>query len=134
MMENQELVTNAIRYIQSSSDTTLTLAEIAEHAGFSLGYFDTLFTRHTGMPVVEYARVYKLTRAALSLRASDRSVLDLSLDFGYANPKPRSLSRMYGLCADVGSRTSATCTRCQVVRTPPGHFGSISSQMPTRMG
>lgn len=68
-MENTELMTRAIRYIQENPGPTPSLQDIADHAGFSLSYFDSLFLRHTGYSAVQYARIYNLTRAALGRRA-----------------------------------------------------------------
>ena len=92
-MENNELITKAIRYIQKNPKENLLLQSIAENAGFSLTYFDLLFHKHTGYSPVEYSRVYKLTRSALELRRSDKSVLDIALDFGYQSPE--SFSRAF---------------------------------------
>ena len=67
-MENKTLIDKAIGFIQSNPRENLSLQSIAENAGFSLNYFDTLFRRHTGYSPVEYSRVYKLTRSSLELR------------------------------------------------------------------
>ena len=99
-MENKELITKAIRYVQKNPCENLTLQAIADNAGFSLAYFDTLFQRHTGYSAVEYARVYKLTRAAHVLRLHpERSILDIALDYGYASPETfaRAFRSFYGV-------------------------------------
>ena len=67
-MENKILIDKAIGFSQKNPKENLSLQSIAENAGFSLNYFDSLFRRHTGYSPVEYARVYKLTRSALELR------------------------------------------------------------------
>lgn len=92
-MENKKLIDKAIRFIQKSPKENLSLQSIADNAGFSLSYFDSVFKRHTGYTPVEYARVYKLTRCALELRRTERTVLDISLDFGYQSPE--SFSRAF---------------------------------------
>ena len=86
-MENKELITKAIRYIQSNPKENLSLQSIADNAGFSLTYFDALFQKHTGYSPVEYSRVYKLTRSALELRLTEKTVLDIALEFGYQSPE-----------------------------------------------
>ena len=98
-MENTELITKAIEYIQKNPKDTLSLQSIADNAGFSLTYFDSLFLRHTGYSAVEYSRVYKLTRAALDLRRTEKSVLDIALDYGYSNPEnfTRAFKGFYGI-------------------------------------
>lgn len=89
-IENKELIAKAITFIQNNPEENLTLDSIAQNAGFSLSYFDSVFKNHTGYTPVEYARVYKLTRSVIALRTTDRTVLDISLDFGYQSPESYS--------------------------------------------
>lgn len=86
-METKNLINKAIKFIQTNPQENLSLQSIAENAGFSLSYFDAIFRQHTGYTPVEYARVYKLTRCALALRRTDKTILDIALDFGYASPE-----------------------------------------------
>ncbi|MBQ7936604.1 MAG: helix-turn-helix transcriptional regulator [Clostridia bacterium] len=86
-MENKILIEKAIYFIQKSPKENLSLQSIAENAGFSLTYFDAIFQKHTGYSPVEYSRIYKLTRSALELRRTKKTILDIALDFGYASPE-----------------------------------------------
>ena len=86
-MENKNLIDKAIGFIQKNPKDNLSLQSIAENAGFSLNYFDAIFRRHTGYSPVEYSRIYKLTRSALELRGTQKTVLDIAIDFGYASPE-----------------------------------------------
>ena len=86
-MENKNLIDKAIGFIQKNPKDNLSLQSIADNAGFSLTYFDTIFRQHTGYTPVEYSRVYKLTRSALELRRTQKTILDIALDFGYASPE-----------------------------------------------
>ena len=86
-MENKELIDKAIGFIQHNPKENLSLRDIAENAGFSYTYFDAIFKQHTGYSPVEYSRVYKLTRSALELRRTDKTILETALDFGYSGPR-----------------------------------------------
>jgi len=86
-MENKNLIDKAIGFIQKNPKDNLSLQSIADNAGFSLTYFDAIFRQHTGYSPVEYSRIYKLTRSALELRRTQKSVLEIALDFGYASPE-----------------------------------------------
>lgn len=86
-MENKNLIDKAIGFIQKNPQNNLSLQSIADNAGFSLTYFDAIFRQHTGYSPVEYSRIYKLTRSALELRRTPKTVLEIALDFGYANPE-----------------------------------------------
>jgi len=98
-MENKILIDKAIGFIQGNPKENLSLQRIAENAGFSLNYFDSLFRRHTGYSPVGYARVYKLTRSALELRRTETNVLDIALEFGYSSPESfsRAFKAFYGM-------------------------------------
>ncbi len=86
-MENKNLIDKAIGFIQKHPKENLPLQSIADNAGFSLTYFDSIFKAHTGYSPVEYSRIYKLTRSAIELRRTEKTVLDIALDFGYASPE-----------------------------------------------
>lgn len=98
-MENKNLIDKAIGFIQSNPKDNLSLQSIADHAGFSLTYFDAIFRQHTGYSPVEYARIYKLTRSALDLRRTQRTILEIALEFGYASPESftRAFKNFYGI-------------------------------------
>ena len=98
-MENKNLIDKAIGFIQKNPKDNLSLQSIADNAGFSLTYFDAIFRQHTGYSPVEYSRIYKLTRSALELRRTQKSVLDIALDFGYASPESftRAFKNFYSM-------------------------------------
>ena len=98
-MENKNLIDKAIGFIQKNSKDNLSLQSIAENAGFSLTYFDAIFRQHTGYSPVEYSRIYKLTRSALELRRTQKTVLEIALDFGYASPESfaRAFKNFYSI-------------------------------------
>ena len=98
-MENKNLIDKAIGFIQKNPKDNLSLQSIADNAGFSLTYFDAIFKQHTGYSPVEYSRVYKLTRSALDLRRTQKTVLDIALDHGYASPESftRAFKNFYSL-------------------------------------
>ncbi len=98
-MENKNLIDKAIEFIQKNPKDNLSLQSIADNAGFSLTYFDAIFRQHTGYSPVEYSRIYKLTRSALELRRTPKTVLDIALDFGYASPESftRAFKNFYSM-------------------------------------
>ena len=98
-MENKNLIDKAIGFIQKNPKDNLSLQSIADNAGFSLTYFDAIFRQHTGYSPVEYSRIYKLTRSALELRRTQKTILDIALDFGYASPESftRAFKNFYSI-------------------------------------
>lgn len=98
-MENKNLIDKAIGFIQKNPKDNLSLQCIADNVGFSLTYFDAIFRQHTGYSPVEYSRIYKLTRSALELRRTQKSVLEIALDFGYSSPESftRAFKNFYSI-------------------------------------
>lgn len=94
MMETQELIRKAIGYIKSSYTENLTIADIADHAGFCTDYFNRLFRAHTGFTVMEYVRFARLSRAAVLLRSTSRDIIDIALECGYETHE--SFTRAFG--------------------------------------
>lgn len=100
-MTNKQLISKAITFISETwEDEALNLEKIAEAAGFSVSYFDKMFAEQTGKTAMEFVRVYKMTKAAVALRTSGKSVLDIALMLGYSNPEnfTRAFKAIYG-CA-----------------------------------
>lgn len=96
--ETQNLVGRAINYIKSGYAENLTIADVAEHAGFSTDYFNRLFRARTGFTVMEYVRFTRLSRAALLLRTTDRDITDIAFACGYETHESftRAFGSLYG--------------------------------------
>jgi AraC-like DNA-binding protein len=97
-MYNKIFINKALDYIKTAwQNEDISLEKVAENAGFSISYFDRMFAKATGKPVMEYVRTYKLIRSAHILRSSDRSIIDISMDLGYENPEnyTRAFKAMY---------------------------------------
>ncbi len=83
-MENYELVTKALDYIEKNkTESTLNIEDVAKNIGFSTDYFNRVFRNHTGYNVMEYVRFRRLVYAAMQLRKGDRNIVDIGLACGY---------------------------------------------------
>ena len=83
-MENSELITKALSYIQAESKKSdITIEDVAAHAGFSTDYFNRIFFAHTGFNIMEYVRFSRMKKAARLLRSTNNDILDIALDCGY---------------------------------------------------
>jgi AraC-like DNA-binding protein len=98
-VKNETFVSNALHYIDTAWKDALTLEKVAANAGFSISYFDRMFARATGRPVMEYVREVRLIHSAVALRNSDTSILDIALEYGYSNPEnyTRAFKAKYGM-------------------------------------
>ncbi len=83
-MENTELISKAIHYAKKHfNDTHMCVEDVADHAGFSIGYFNRIFLAHTGFTVMSYVNYMRVKKAVMLLRNTDKSVLDIALEVGY---------------------------------------------------
>lgn len=98
-MENSELIRKALAYIQSETGKSdMSIADVADHAGFSTDYFNRIFAAHTGFSVMEYVRFRRLKKAMYLLRTTDRDILDIALECGYEAHESfsRAFRKQYG--------------------------------------
>lgn len=82
--EYRRRIMKAQRLIEEQLDASLTPAELAEAAHFSLHHFHRIFRAQTGETVMQYVRRLRIERAARKLRASPQTrVMELALEAGY---------------------------------------------------
>lgn len=100
-MENSELITKALQYINSANQKSdMSVDDVASHAGFSTNYFNRIFFAHTGFNIMEYVRFSRLKKAARLLRGGDYTdILSLALDCGYEAHESfsRAFKAQYGV-------------------------------------
>lgn len=98
-MENSELILKAVEYVKVHSRDDISIGDVADHAGFSLDYFNRIFLTHTGFTVMAYINYIRLKDAAVALRHTDRPVLDIALDAGYDSHEgfTKAFTKRYGV-------------------------------------
>lgn len=98
-MENSELITKAVEYAKNHCRDEISVQEVADHAGFSLDYFNRIFLRHTGFTVMAYINYIRLKKAAYLLRDSKKSVLDIAIESGYDSHEgfAKAFKKRYGM-------------------------------------
>lgn len=85
-------------HVEASLDGEITLAALAEAAGFSPWYSYRLFRQYTGLTPADYVRRLKLSRSALRLRDGGCSVTAAAfeLGFGSVDGYQRAFRREFG--------------------------------------
>lgn len=76
-------IINVVNYIQKNLDNELTLDELSQKANFSRYHFHRIFSGMLGESVKELTRRLRLERAAIELRTSTTSILNISIAAGY---------------------------------------------------
>ena len=91
-------------YIEANLDCDLSLAELANIAGFSVPHFKPLFRHAMGLPVHRYVVERRVERARQLLLRGDRSMGDIAIEAGFTHQShmARCLRRVLGIgSADV---------------------------------
>ncbi|WP_024822618.1 AraC family transcriptional regulator [Aminobacterium mobile] len=74
---------NTIDYIETVIDDEIDEKKIAYLSGFSYPMFSRLFSILTETTLSEYIRGRRLTEAAISLRDTDKRIIDIAMMYGY---------------------------------------------------
>jgi len=81
-MQANENIKSGLNHIEQNLKTTITVEELAEMAGYSVGHYSRLFLRTTGMTVAAYIGKRRLNRA-LGEIIGGRRAIDVALDYGF---------------------------------------------------
>lgn len=92
-------VREACVYIERNYQKSMTVADIAEAAALSRGYFSRLFHERTGKTVQEYLIEYRMQRAAELMLTTPLSIAQVANSVGYENPLhfSRAFKNVYGV-------------------------------------
>ena len=72
------MIQNAIRFIQQNVCEHITVADVAEHVGFSRSYFSSYFKKELGFSVSAFILRCKMEEAKQLLKNTDKSVSVIS--------------------------------------------------------
>lgn len=102
----------AVVYIEERLDGALNLAQAAQQARCSIYHFQRIFLVMTNVPLSEYVRRRRLSKAAFELQSSDIKVIDLALKYGYNSPTAftRAFQAMHGM-PPAAVRTTAAAVK-----------------------
>jgi AraC-type DNA-binding domain-containing proteins len=98
-MHAWESIQNSLKWIEENLSESIKIEELASIAHLSPFYFQRLFSRLVGKPVMEYAKLRRLANAADSLAKNQRRIVDIALDFGFENHETftRAFKDAYGI-------------------------------------
>ena len=93
----------------------ISLEELGRLAGCSPYHFQRMFSYLAGVPLKEYIRRRRMTRAAADLRAGDK-VLDVALRYGYDSPTAfnRAFQAVHGLAPSLAKQDGVKLKAFQV--------------------
>ena len=98
-IDHATVISNLQEYIERNVDKNITLHSLAQQAGYSPWHVAKMFKEFTGKSPFEYIRMLRLSKAALTLRDSDKKVIDVALDFVFDSHEgfTRAFKRQFGI-------------------------------------
>ncbi len=85
-MEYYCLMQSAVSYIESRVRSEIDCGELSRSFGVSEAHFRDVFASQMGVPPGRYALSRRVANAAFELSHTDRSVVDIALDYGFDCP------------------------------------------------
>lgn len=97
-MEWMSIIGNSIQYIEDHITEDITAADIASAVNVSPFYFQKGFAMLCGFTVGEYMKNRRLTLAGNDLLASQETIIDIALKYGYDSPDSftKAFTRFHG--------------------------------------
>lgn len=98
-MRYDRAIQQAIDYIETHLDESLTSAHICRQIGFSSYHFHRVFKANVGMSLREYIRIRRLTSAAMMLLYTEESIINITLYHHFESQEAftRAFKKYYGL-------------------------------------
>lgn len=85
-MEWLKHLSQAIDYIEDNLDNDISYDKAAQIACCSTYYFQRMFSYVAGIPLSDYVRCRRMTKAAFELQISDIKVMEIGSKYGYTSP------------------------------------------------
>lgn len=99
-MNARETIQNSIYFIEKNVDKRIEIDELSKQSYLSPYYYQRLFSKLVGKPVMEYIKLRRLAKAADYMIANKNSrISDVAYRFGFENHETftRSFKSTYGI-------------------------------------
>lgn len=109
-MEWLQRINEAMQHIEAHLLENIDIRELARIACCSPFHFQRMFPYMADMPLSEYIRRRKMTRAALDLQMGDCKVIDIALKYGYDSPTAfnRAFQAIHGIAPSLAKQGAYT--------------------------
>jgi AraC family transcriptional regulator len=130
MNHYRQAVLRSLDAIERDLKRPIALHALARRAGFSLWHFHRIFADQTGESLGSYIRKRRLTAAAEDLARSERSVLDIALDYQFESHA--AFTRAFRAAFDSSPSSFRRTGQLAWLRTrpeiTPARFATLSIQ------
>ena len=83
MSLSARVVNDVVQWIENNLDKPLHIQDVAKHAGYSIWYFQRMFTCHQGISLGRYIRERRLNLATQALLTTDMPIYEICLMYGF---------------------------------------------------
>lgn len=106
-MEWLTQLSQAIDYIENNLEDDISYDEAAKIACCSTYYFQRMFSYVAGIPLSDYVRRRRMTKAAFELQVSEAKVMDIGSKYGYVSPTSfnRAFQKVHGASPTAARRS-----------------------------
>ncbi len=106
-MDWLERFNRAVDYIETHLETEMAYEDIARAACCSEFHFGRIFSSLTGVPLSEYIRRRRLSKAAFDIQTGKGKIIDIGLKYGYDSPDAfaRAFKKLHGV-SPMGAKES----------------------------
>ena len=124
-MHAWEAIEGALDFIEEHLQEDISTEALAQSAGLSPFYFQRLFKRLTGRPVLEYVKMRRLAMAVSALADREKRILDVAVEYGFSSHAAftRAFKEAYGelpteyrrrhMCG-AKKQTCDACEKCPI--------------------
>lgn len=93
----------ALEYIEKNLDAEIDYAAVAQKACCSSYHFQRMFSYMAEVPLSEYIRRRRMSRAAFDLQNTGERVIDIALKYGYDSPTAftRAFQKLHGIAPNA---------------------------------
>lgn len=92
-MAHQDIIYTLTEWIDEHIDQPLNIDVVAKKSGYSKWYLQRMFRTVMRQTLGEYIRQRRLLLAAKELRATQRPIFDIAMDYGYVSQQ--TFSRVF---------------------------------------
>ncbi|SHI67742.1 AraC family transcriptional regulator [Desulfosporosinus lacus] len=109
-MEWLSCLNEAINYMEEHLEDEIDLERVAQIARCSSFHFQRMFSYLADLPLSEYIRRRKMTRAVFDLQNSDEKIIHIGLKYGYESPTAfnRAFQSVHGMAPSVARAEGVT--------------------------
>jgi AraC-like DNA-binding protein len=128
-MSQQQAILRAITYMDAHLRDSISVADVAAAAGYSLYHFCRVFGTRARQTPYDYLIRRRMTEAAEAVLHSDQRIIDIALDYQFDSHEgfTRAFGRMYGCAPSEARQQGDVPALCRLPRLTAAHLDQLAA-------